>query len=32
MLPVKYAGTSAELKSLADGLSEEVVTVLSRFP
>lgn len=31
VLPFKYAGTSAELKALADGLSEEVVTGLSRF-
>ncbi|MGA2647599.1 MAG: protein kinase [Candidatus Sulfotelmatobacter sp.] len=31
VLPFKYAGTSAELKSLADGLSEEIVTGLSRF-
>src|ERR1019366_6120358 len=28
---IKYAGTSAELKALADGLSEEIVTGLSRF-
>ena len=27
----QYAGTSAELKTLADGLSEEVITGLSRF-
>jgi len=31
VLPFKYASTSAELKALADGLSEEVVTGLSRF-
>jgi TolB-like protein/Tfp pilus assembly protein PilF/tRNA A-37 threonylcarbamoyl transferase component Bud32 len=31
VLPFKYTGTSAELKSLADGLSEEVITGLSRF-
>ena len=31
VLPIKYAGTSAELKALADGLSEEIVTGLSRF-
>src|SRR5208283_5373465 len=31
VLPFKYAGTSAELKALADGLSEEVITGLSRF-
>jgi TolB-like protein/Tfp pilus assembly protein PilF len=31
VLPFKYAGTTAELKALADGLSEEVVTGLSRF-
>jgi len=31
VLPFKYAGTSAELKALADGLSEEIVTGLSRF-
>jgi TolB-like protein len=31
VLPFRYAGTSAELKALADGLSEEVVTGLSRF-
>ena len=31
MLPFKYAGAIAELKALADGLSEEVVTGLSRF-
>jgi TolB-like protein/Tfp pilus assembly protein PilF len=31
VLPFKYAGPSPELKALADGLSEEVVTGLSRF-
>jgi TolB-like protein len=31
VLPFKYAGTTAELKALADGLSEEIVTGLSRF-
>jgi TolB-like protein/tetratricopeptide (TPR) repeat protein len=31
VLPFKYAGTSVELKALADGLSEEIVTGLSRF-
>ncbi len=31
VLPFKYAGVTVELKSLADGLSEEVVTGLSRF-
>ncbi len=31
VLPFKYAGPSGELKALADGLSEEVVTGLSRF-
>ena len=31
VLPLKYAGTRAELKALADGLSEEIVTGLSRF-
>ena len=31
VLPFKYAGGSADLKALADGLSEEVVTGLSRF-
>jgi TolB-like protein len=31
VLPFKYAGASAELKALTDGLSEEVVTGLSRF-
>src|SRR5450755_2089947 len=31
VLPFKCAGASAELKALADGLSEEIVTGLSRF-
>ena len=31
VLPFKYAGASAELKALADGLSDEIVTGLSRF-
>ncbi|HXJ94743.1 MAG TPA: protein kinase, partial [Terriglobia bacterium] len=31
VLPFKYAGTSTELKALADGLSDEIVTGLSRF-
>jgi TolB-like protein/cytochrome c-type biogenesis protein CcmH/NrfG len=31
VLPFKYAGAGAELKALADGLSEEIVTGLSRF-
>ncbi len=31
VLPFKYGGTNAELKALADGLSEEIVTGLSRF-
>jgi TolB-like protein/Flp pilus assembly protein TadD len=31
VLPFKYAGINADLKALADGLSEEVVTGLSRF-
>ena len=31
VLPLKYAGTSTELKALADGLSEEIVAGLSRF-
>jgi TolB-like protein/cytochrome c-type biogenesis protein CcmH/NrfG len=31
VLPFKYAGASTELKALADGLSEEIVTGLSRF-
>lgn len=31
VLPFKYSGATAELKALADGLSEEIVTGLSRF-
>jgi adenylate cyclase len=31
VLPFKYTGGSAELKALAEGLSEEVITGLSRF-
>jgi TolB-like protein/Tfp pilus assembly protein PilF len=31
VLPFKYSGSNAELKALAEGLSEEVVTGLSRF-
>jgi TolB-like protein len=31
VLPFKSTGTSPELKTLADGLSEEIVTGLSRF-
>ena len=31
VLPFKYSGTSQELKSLAEGLSDEVITGLSRF-
>jgi TolB-like protein/Tfp pilus assembly protein PilF len=31
VLPFKYAGGNTDLKALADGLSEEVVTGLSRF-
>jgi TolB-like protein len=31
VLPFRYAGASVELKALADGLSEEIVTGLSRF-
>jgi TolB-like protein/Tfp pilus assembly protein PilF len=31
VLPFKYAGASADLKALADGLSDEVITGLSRF-
>jgi serine/threonine-protein kinase len=31
VLPFKYSGGNAELASLADGLSEDVVTGLSRF-
>ena len=31
VLPFKYTGTSADLKALAEGLSEEVITGISRF-
>ena len=31
VLPFKYTGSNSDLKALADGLSEEVVTGLSRF-
>lgn len=31
VLPFKYTGTSADLTALAEGLSEEIVTGLSRF-
>ena len=31
VLPFKYAGTGTEFKALADGLSDEIVTGLSRF-
>ena len=31
VLPFKYAGSIAEVKALADGLPEEIVTGLSRF-
>ena len=31
MLPFKYGGANADLAALADGLSEEIVTGLSRF-
>ena len=31
MLPFKYTGSNQDLKALAEGLSEEVVTGLSRF-
>ena len=31
VLPFKYTGASADLKALAEGLSEEVITGLSRF-
>jgi TolB-like protein/Flp pilus assembly protein TadD len=31
VLPFRHAGSSEELKALADGLSEEIVTGLSRF-
>jgi len=31
VLPFKYAGASSEIAALADGMSEEIVTGLSRF-
>ncbi len=31
VLPFKYSGANAEIKALAEGLSEEVITGLSRF-
>ncbi|MGQ0737319.1 MAG: protein kinase domain-containing protein [Acidobacteriota bacterium] len=31
VLPVKYGGSNADLRALAEGLSEEIVTGLSRF-
>ncbi len=31
VLPFKYTGTNTELKALAEGLTEEVITGLSRF-
>ncbi len=31
VLPFRYAGPNEELKALADGLSEEIITGLSRF-
>ncbi len=31
VLPFKYSGTNADLKALAEGMSEEIVTGLSRF-
>ncbi len=31
VLPFKYTGSSADLKALAEGLTEEVITGLSRF-
>jgi TolB-like protein/cytochrome c-type biogenesis protein CcmH/NrfG len=31
VLPLKYSGSDADLKALAEGLSEEVITGLSRF-
>ncbi len=31
VLPFKYRGTSTDLTGLADGLSEEIITALSRF-
>ena len=31
VLPVKYTGSSTDLKALAEGLTEEIITGLSRF-
>ena len=31
MLPFKYSGNNADLTALAEGLTEEIVTGLSRF-
>ncbi len=31
VLPVKYTGSNADLKALAEGLTEEIITGLSRF-
>ena len=31
VLPFKYSGSNADIQALAEGLSEEVVTGLSRF-
>lgn len=31
MLPFKYTGTNADLKALAEGLFEEIITGLSHF-
>lgn len=31
VLPLKYTGTNSDLKSLADGISDEVITGLGRF-
>ncbi|HXY08618.1 MAG TPA: hypothetical protein VEI52_12325, partial [Terriglobales bacterium] len=31
VLPLKYTGSNADLKSLAEGITEEVITGLSRF-
>jgi len=32
VLPFKFSGASADIAVLADGLNEEIVTGLSRFP
>lgn len=32
VLPFKYSGSNADLTSLADGLTDDVITGLSRFP